>query len=95
MCHLVRYHECGVEAQAEMTDDLILVGLVLVLLHEIRCAGKCDLVDVLLDLVRRHTKTVIDELQGLLLRVHDDLNLVSYILRECHTRPSCPASSTW
>ena len=32
---LIRNHECGIKAQAEMTDDLIVVGLVLIFLNEI------------------------------------------------------------
>ena len=58
-----------------MSADLILIGLVLVLLDEIRRTGKSDLVDILLHLVRRHTDTVINKLERLLLRVHDHLNL--------------------
>ena len=73
--HLVRHHKRRIEAQTEMSDDLILIGLVLVLLDEIRRTGKSDLVDILLHLVRRHTDTVINKLERLLLRVHDHLNL--------------------
>ena len=42
--YLVRYHECGVEAQTEMADDLILVGFILVFFKEIGGAGESDLV---------------------------------------------------
>ena len=59
---LIRNHECGIKAQAEMTDDLIVIGLVLIFLNEISRAGKGDLVDVLLHLVRRHAESVIDKL---------------------------------
>ena len=60
--YLVRYHKCGVEAQSEVSDDLIVIGLVLVLLNEVRCTGKGDPVDVFLHFIGRHTETVIDEL---------------------------------
>ena len=60
--HLVRHHERGIKAQTEMADDLIVVGLVLIFLNEISRAGKGDLVDVFLHLVRRHAESVIDKL---------------------------------
>ena len=59
--NLICNHECRVEAQSEMSDDLIIRGLILVFLDEIRRPGKGDLVDVLLYLLRSHSKTVIDE----------------------------------
>ena len=78
--YLVRYHECGVEAQTEVTDDLDR-SLVLSLYLSRKSVAPENAIwcDVLLHLVRRHTKTVIDELQCFLLRVDDDLNLLSYI----------------
>ena len=33
--YLVRHHECRIESQAEMTDNLILVCLVLILLDKV------------------------------------------------------------
>ena len=59
--NLICYHECGVEAKSEVTDDLIVVCFVFVFFNEICCAGKCDLVDVFLNLVCGHTKTIIDK----------------------------------
>ena len=50
-----------------MSDDLILVGLILILGNKIRSAGKCDLVDIFLHLVRRHTDTVIGDFDRLFL----------------------------
>ena len=79
--YLVRYHEYGVEAESEVTDDLVVRRLILIFIQKIGCAGECDLCDVLLDLCRRHTKTGIDELQRLLLRVDDDLNLLLISIR--------------
>ena len=42
--YLVRYHECGVEAETEVTDDLVVRCLILIFIQEIGCAGECDLV---------------------------------------------------
>ena len=56
-CYLVCYHECGIESQSKMTDDLILICLVLIFLQEIRRTGKCNLIDILLNLSLRHTDT--------------------------------------
>ena len=72
--YFIRYHECGIEAQSEMTDDLVGIALVLIFLNEIRSTGKCDLVDILFHFVGGHTQTVILEGQCLLLRIHDDIH---------------------
>ena len=79
--NLVCYHECGVEAQSEMTDDLIVIGLVLVFLQEISRAGKGDLVDVFLDLVCRHAQSGIDEFQCFVLRIYHHADAVFMSLR--------------
>ena len=78
--HLVCYHKCGVKAKTEVTDDLILVCLILILLNEIGRTGKCDLIDVFFHFIRGHTNTIIDELQGLPFRIDNDLNLTLVIL---------------
>ena len=72
--HLVRHHESRVEAQAEMTDHIVLCRLILIFLQELGSAGESDLGDILLHLVRRHAKSVIDELQRLILRIHNYLD---------------------
>ena len=72
--YFIRYHECGIEAQSEMTDDLVGIALVLIFLNEIRSTGKCDLVDILFHFVGGHAQTVILEGQCLLLRIHDDIH---------------------
>ena len=73
---LVSYHKCRVEAQTEVTDDLILICLALVLFEEFICTGEGDLRDILFDLVHRHADTGIDELECFLIRVHNDMNFV-------------------
>ena len=42
--YLVRYHEYGVEAETEVTDDLVVRRFILIFIQEIGCAGECDLV---------------------------------------------------
>ena len=73
---LVSYHKCRVEAQTEVTDDLVLICLTLVLFEEFICTGEGDLRDILFDLVHRHADTGIDELECFLIRVHNDMNFV-------------------
>ena len=80
--HLVGHHESGIEAQTKMSDDLILVGFVLILLQELRSSGKRDLRDVLFHLIGGHTDTVIDELQRFLVRIHNHFDLALVILRK-------------
>ena len=72
--YFIRYHECGIEAQSEMTDDLVRIALVLIFLNEIRSTGKCDLVDILFHFIGGHAQTVILEGQCLLLGIHDDIH---------------------
>ena len=64
-----------------MPDNLILIGLILILVHEILNTGKSDLIDVLINLLLRHTKAVIGNSNGLVSGVHRHLNLVFHILR--------------
>ena len=64
-----------------MTDNLIFIGLVLISLQKILCAGECNLVNILLHFLRRHAQTVVLYLDGLFLRVHGNLNLVLHVLR--------------
>ena len=78
----IRNHKCAVEAQSKMTDDLIFVCLILILCDEISGSGKCDLVDILLNLILCHAQTVIDNLYELCLRINDHLDLALIILRK-------------
>ena len=69
--HLLADHEYGIEAQAEMADNVaLLLRLVLKLLHELRRAGKSDLVDIFPHLVRRHPDAGIGNPDRLPLLVH-------------------------
>ena len=79
---LVRHHKCRIKTQAEVSDDLILIGLVLILRQEIRSPGKCDLVDVFFHFLRGHAKTVIDEFQSLLIRIYQNLHLRFIFIRK-------------
>ncbi len=73
--YLIRHHKGRIEAEAEMPDNLFLAGLVLIFFQEIRGAGECNLVDVFLYFLGRHAQAVVNELQCLLFRVHQDLDL--------------------
>ena len=42
-----------------MSDDLVGIALVLIFLYKIRGAGKSDLINIFLHLVRGHAETVI------------------------------------
>ncbi len=79
--HQICHHERGIEAQTEVSDDLVIVGLVLILLDEIRRTGEGDLVDVLFNLFLGHTDTVVAEGNGLLLRIHGHIHSALVILR--------------
>ena len=71
--HGISHHESGVEAQAEMTDDLILRGLVLILVQKVCRAGEGDLVDVLIYFFSCHPDAVVHEGQGLILGIYRNL----------------------
>ena len=79
--YLVGNHKRGIEAKSEMTDNLVLIGFVLVLLHEILDAGECNLVNVLVNLILGHAKSVVCDLDGLVIWVHGHLDFVLQILR--------------
>ena len=78
--YFVCHHKCGIETETEMTDDLVVICLVLVFLNKVCGTGESNLVDVLFHFISRHTKTVIDDLNGLLCRIHKYLNLRLVIL---------------
>ena len=51
-------------------------------------AGKCDLVDVFLHLIRSHAETVIDKLAMVfVIRIYDNLDLVLYSLPDSSYSP--------
>ena len=79
VCH----HKCAVKAQSEMTDDLVIRGLVFIFFQESFRAGKSDVVDVLFDLVRGHADTVIGYCDRLLLRAHLDVDPGLVIFGQC------------
>jgi len=58
--HLVRDHECRIEAHAELADDIGVSGLVLVeRLLELQTAGAADRAEVVFHLVLVHTDAVV------------------------------------
>ena len=62
-----------------MSDDLLIASLVLVLVDEVRRTGKCDLVDIFLDLFLCHTDTVISEGYGLVVGTCGHIDAVRLI----------------
>ena len=59
--HVLGHHEGGVETQAELPDNLVFGGrvLLLVLLHKLGGTGEGNLVDVLLDFLTGHAQAVV------------------------------------
>ena len=78
---LICDHEDTVEAEAEVSDNLIIVGLILILVDEVGRTGEGDLIDVLLDLLFRHTDTVILEGDGLMLGIDDHIHSALIVRR--------------
>ena len=74
--NFVRDHECRIEAQTEVSDDLGRVLLILVLLEELLRSGERDLRNILDHFVLGHADAVVDKLQGLLIRVDDDMHFI-------------------
>ncbi len=74
--NLVRHHKRGVESKSEVTDDLVVICLVLVLLDKVCRSGKSDLVDILLNFLRCHAKSGIDKLERLFLRIDNDVDIL-------------------
>ncbi len=80
--HLIRHHERRIKSQTEMSDDLVVVGFVLIFGYKIGGTGKRDLVNILLHLVRRHADSVIHHLNGLILRIDKHVHGRLIILRQ-------------
>ena len=79
---LICNHERRVESETKMPDDLILICLILILLQELRCTGKCDVCDVLLYFLSGHAKSVVNKCQRLRLIIHDHVNRRFVIIRQ-------------
>ena len=70
----LRHHKGAVEAQAEMTDDLVVRRLVLVFFQKCLGAGESDIVNIFLDLLRSHAQTVVSDFDRLFPGVHFDID---------------------
>ena len=81
--NLVGNHESGIEAQSEMTDNLVFICFVLVFLQEIRCTGEGNLVNIFLYFVGSHTKTVVSKGESFFFRIYHNLDLRLVILWKC------------
>ena len=65
-----------------MSDNLVFIGLVLILGNKVSRPGNSDLVDILLHLIRRHTDTVIRDPDRLFLRMDLHVNPRLKIIRQ-------------
>ena len=76
--NLVADHECGIEANAELTDDVNVLFL-LVIIFKIERTALCDSAEVLLELLAVHTDTVIGNREGscLLIGLNFDCEVTS------------------
>ena len=79
--YIVSHHKYGIEAKSEMTDDLILIGLILIFLQKSGSAGESDLCNILLDFSLRHTKSGINKFQCFFFGINDHLDAVFVIIR--------------
>ena len=70
--HLLRYHETGVEAQSEVSDNGI--GRVFILIEEVGDARESNLVDVFINLLCRHTNTTVADGEGSVFLVKADMH---------------------
>ena len=64
-----------------MTDNLVVVCLIFIFCNKICRAGKCDLVNIFVNLFLRHAKAIIPDGNGLFIGVYADLDLILHILR--------------
>ena len=78
----VSHHEGGVETESEMSDDLVLAGLVFISLHESSRSREGDVIDKSVHFVRGHAKTGIDETNRARLGIHDDVHTFLIALRQ-------------
>ena len=75
--NIVRYHECRIETETEMSDDAGLIRrFFLILGYKVHSAGKSDLVDVFIQLLFSHTDSVIFELYDLGIVIPDNTYLI-------------------
>ena len=81
--HFISHHKCRIKSKSEMTNDLVLVRLILILFNKVCGTGKSNLIDIFFYFIRCHTNTVIDKLQRLLFRINQHLNLPLVILGKC------------
>ena len=70
--YTVCHHESRIEAQSEMSDNLILICLIFVLCKECFCTRKSNLTDVFFYFFCGHAKTIIDEFQSFVLVICHD-----------------------
>ena len=76
--HLVGHHEAGIEAQAEVADDGIILAFIF--LQEFLGAGEGHLVDVALHLIGRHADAVVADRDRFGFAINADADLSFFAL---------------
>ena len=87
--YFICYHECGIESQSEMTDDLISIGIIFIFFNKICGTRKSYLCNVFFYFFRCHTKAIIDELHGLILCADDHFHFSLVIIRHSVITDQC------
>ena len=72
--HFISHHEGRVKAQTKMSDNLILIRLILIFFDKIRSSRKSNLINIFFHFIGSHTDTIILKGQCLFLRIHNHLN---------------------
>ena len=72
--NLLCYHKCGIEAYAKLTDDVNVLGGVVLIALETERAAVCDSTEVAVEFFLCHTDTVIGNGDDLVVLVNIDLD---------------------
>ena len=74
-------HERGVKAHAELTDDVDILVLILLIGLEVERTGTRDCAEVVLELVLGHTDTVVGDLEDAVLFIDVDADLEIVVIQ--------------
>ena len=77
-------HENRIESQTEMSDNLLIICLILILFQKISRSGKGNLIDILFHFFRRHPQTIIGKGNRLFLRINFYVNSCLIVVRKRH-----------
>ena len=59
---LIRYHKCGVESDAELTDNVYL-ALTLTVTLKVERAALCDSAEIVLEIIHTHAAAVVADFE--------------------------------